>query len=248
LTTKKSYENFIKTRFSNVILDVKVMNNVEFQDSYIRYFYNLGLTDPRLESRALFNQVEFSDACSFNNVYGFVVPRSISNNLNYLNISQKTAIVDDINEEKILTSAFIPMDPVFLLFDIAVPSETMTVNNIANTKLVIVKDTISRRNESNIKNDVESTLQSFFSPKNNKLGQTLNIDTLNNDILSIDGVESFYTMDANTGVQFSGISLISWNPIYQDISTTNVTTKITLEDFQFPYLYNKSFVDRITVL
>lgn len=247
LTTTKSFETFVRSNFSNIIQDVKVKNNSEFLDSYIKYFYDLGLTTPQFESRALFNQLEFADSCNFNNVYICMVPKTVQSVLSYLTPAQKQIIVDSMQEEKLLTSEIVPMDPVYLAFDICL-SETgdITKNDIANTTLQIVKDN-SRRSETSIKDDIQSTINSFFAIKNNSLGQTINIQQLTTDILNIDGVKQIYTKNVSTGTMVEGIKFVQWNPVYFDNTKVNTPMVSRLEDFQFPYLANKSFVDRIII-
>lgn len=69
------YENFIQTNFSNFISDVKGMDNNTYLDTHIKYYYDLGLKSPSLESRVLYNQINFSSSCNFNNLYLYCVPR-----------------------------------------------------------------------------------------------------------------------------------------------------------------------------
>ena len=101
LTTERSYSTFIRTNFSNIIHDVHTMNNETFVDSYTKYFYNLGLTKPQLENRALFNQVRFADSCNFNNIYCFTVPKTINNTLSYISPEQKSLIISTMKGENI---------------------------------------------------------------------------------------------------------------------------------------------------
>ena len=112
------------------------MNNAEYLDSYLKYYYNIGLTKPQLESRALYNQVNFSDSCSFNNVYIFCVPKTIQSTLSYLTPSQKTLIIDTIRDEQVLTSETIVSDPVYIAFDLCVQSEnTISKTDINNSEI-----------------------------------------------------------------------------------------------------------------
>jgi len=248
LTTAKSFETFVKSNFSNIIHDVKVKNNSEYQDSYFKYFYDLGLTQPQFESRALFNQLRFSDACNFNNVYIFIVPKIIGDSLGYLSPSQKTAIVKSMDEEKVLTCDVIPVDPVYILFDICLP-ESSTINpyDIDNSELVVERSSGSRINESSIKKSIESLIVEFFKKENNTLGQSINIQKLYTDILQLDGVEKLYTKNTTTGISVEGLKMVAWNSVYFDQSVEEIGSVRLLQDFQFPHLNNKIFTDRITI-
>ncbi len=248
LVTNGDYETYIKTNFSNIIHDVVCINNKEYLDSYIRYFYDLGLTKPQLESRALFNQMRYADSCNFNNVYLFCVPKTVANNLTYLAPAQKALIVETTREEKTLTSELIPLDPVYLAIDIALSdSNTISIEDIPFTELFIEKTAGSRRNDASIKQDVANVINNYFQRKNAALGQTIDINQLTADILGIEGIRKISTRRTDTGLTVDGVRFIIWNPIYPDFSTALIVGNTTLENFQFPYLFNTNFLDRISV-
>jgi len=248
VSTKKAYETFIKSNFSNIIQDVVVMNNAEYLDSYLKYYYNIGLTKPQYESRALYNQVNFSDSCSFNNVYIFSVPKTIQNSLSYLTPSQKTLIIDTIRDEQVLTSETIVSDPVYIAFDLCVQSEnTVTKTDISNSEIYVIKTPNNRRSDSSIKNDIQNAIVDFFSVTKNSLGSSINMQQLNTNLLDIDGVSQIYTRNKVSNSLLEGIEMVNWNPVYFDVTVSQTPTTLKLENFQFPFLNNKSFVDRITI-
>ena len=74
LVTQDDYANYIKTNFANLIDDVAVVNNWQYVSEQLKYYYDLGISKPDQLSRPLFNQVNFADACNFNNNYILVVP------------------------------------------------------------------------------------------------------------------------------------------------------------------------------
>lgn len=248
IVTQQDYITFIKTNFSNLVQDAMVLNNSEYLANYMKYFSDLGLMDSNMESRALFNQVNFADSCNFNNVYVFVVPKTIGNVLSYVNPSQKELIISSIREERILTSETILMDPVYLAFDIGLSSGgSTTIVDRDVTKISIEKKESSRRNDDSIKNDVSSVITSYFNRKNLKLGQTIDLNQLTANILSIDGVKKIHTYRTDDGSKVGGLRLISWNAAYPT-NVTQVVTNISLEDFQFPYLVEDvDFTDKITI-
>lgn len=248
VVTQNDYTNFIKTNFKHLIDDVKVFNNSQYLEYYIKYFTNLGLMNSNMESRALFNQVNWADACNFNNVYAFVIPKTVGNFLSYVNPSQKSLILDSIKAKKVLTSELILMDPVYLAFDLALSDVALTLTDRDYTKLVIVKNPISRRNDDNILNSVVEEILTFFNRGNNSLGQIIDINQLNVNIMSIDGVKNIYTKRIDIGLQVEGLRFMCWNPAYGDISISSVISNIKLEDFQFPYLTNDvDFSNRIEI-
>jgi len=248
ITTKKSYETFVKSNFSYIIHDSVVMNNSEYLDSYIKYFYELGLTKPQNESRALFNQVNYADACNFNNVYIFCVPKSVKSSLAYLTPSQKTLIINSISDEQVLTSETVLADPVYIAFDMCL-KETNSVSKetIQDSELLVVKTQTNRRSDSSIKNDIQNVINDFFSVENNTLGQSVNIQQLNTSILNIEGVSQIYTRNKSTRNSVEGIKMLYWNPVYFDLTATEAQSLTNLYNFQYPFLNNKIFVDRITL-
>jgi hypothetical protein len=44
--TESDFENYVKTNFSNLIHDVKVVNNWAYLTGYLKYFYDLGISNP----------------------------------------------------------------------------------------------------------------------------------------------------------------------------------------------------------
>lgn len=241
VVTQNDYETYVKTNFSNLIEDVKCFNNSEFLENYLSYFSDLGLLNSNLESRALFNQVKYSDSCNFNNVYLFVVPKSINGNLNYVNPSQKQLIIDSIKEEQIITSQTILMDPVYLEFDLCLNDTTgVSISNRDHTQLIIEKQRNTKIPDDIIKNEVYNSIISFFSKSNNKLGTVVDINKLTSDILSISGVNKIYTFRSDLNIKEEGLKFISWIPAYPERSLTVINSNKSLADFEFPFLSKKS--------
>lgn len=248
LTTAKSYENFIKSNFSNIVQDVKVMNNQDYLDTYIKYFYDLGLTNPHLESRALFNHTKFADSCSFNNVYCFVVPKTVKNTLGYLSASQKSLIISTMKEEKTLTSDIVPLDPVYLAFDFGLGDSNTTVfDDVERTQILIEKTSGSRRSDSSIINDVNQVIQDYFARSKNKLGKLVSVSELTTQILGLEGIKSVSSYRPDLGITANGLRIVHWNPIYVDASFESLNGNLQLEDFQFAYSFTSDFTSRIAI-
>lgn len=242
MVTQLDYENYIKANFSQIIHDVKTVNNWQYVSEYLRYLYNLGLKNPNIDSRVLYNQVYFGDSCNFNNIYAFVVPKTIENSFTYFNFlkaSQKEFIQYNIRSQKTLSTEIILMDPVYMAVGFIVPKEGLRIGpeDINNNELVIVKSENSRRNDVSIISDISSIFKNYFAKDNIFLGQSLDINLLTKQILDVNGVKTFYTARKDdTSILYEGLSLGLWNPIYlNDLSLT--TKNITLPYFKIPFLY-----------
>jgi hypothetical protein len=253
LVTESDFENYVKTNYANLIHDVKVVNNWSYLSNYLKYYYDLGLTNPNNLSRVLYNQVNFADSCNFANVYLFIVSKIVTNSTNqisYLNPSLKSLIISSMKDVKILSSEPIIFDPIFMAFDLGLAARGVkpTLNDVLNTELYVVKKDNSKRDSSSIQTDIVNLFINYFTRTNCKLGQTMNIDYLNNAILSIEGVETFYTRRTDDkSITYEGLSLLTWNPIYtQDMKT--ITQNMVLSYFMFPYLNDfENIKNKITI-
>lgn len=253
VVTQLDYDNYIKTNFSQIVHDVKTVNNWQYVSEYLKYLYELGLKNPNMDSRVLYNQVYFGDACNFNNVYAFVVPRTVENSFsyfNFLNPSQKEYIQYNLKDQKTLTSELILMDPVYMAVGLLVPKEGVALDpqDVFSCKLVVVKSENSRRNDTAIQMDVAKVFTDYFSKTNIELGQVLDVNAITKEILDINGVKTFYTARIDDpSIQYEGLSLALWNPVYpNDISIA--TKNLSMPYFKIPYLYNyNAFSDSIEV-
>lgn len=255
LITTSDFETFIKNNFSNVLNDVKVVNNWEYLAEHVRYLYNIGLEVPNNDSRVLFNQVTFADSCDFNNIYVYAVPKLQNSNMNstklrnnFLGTGLKDKIINELLDVKMTTSEIVIMDPVYIAVGLGVASneeisnQLLTSDIISETKLVIGRSPNSRYSENEVKNQAVNILRDYFSVENAKLGQFINLDLLTTKIFNIPGVTSVSCTRAVNGQQItrSGLSLLVFNPVYsepgEDINVINQS--ITLPYFKIPYIYN----------
>ena len=253
LVTEGDFLSYVKTNFSNLVHDVKVGNNWYYLSKYLKYFHDLGITDPNNVSRVLYNQVNFADSCNFNNIYMFIVSKSAStavNQMTLLNPSLKSLIISSMSDIKMATSEPIILDPVFLSLDVGLSEngEVPTIEDVANTELVIVQENTSKRDPSSIQGDVDALFTTYFERAKCSLGQIIDVDYLNNSILSIDGVDSYYTRRKDDpSIKFDGLNLIMWNPVYpSDIQF--LTQNVILQSFQFPFLNDRNgFVNKVVI-
>ena len=235
VVTTADYESFIKSSFANIINDVKVLNNNSYINGHLKYLDSIGLTNPGQDYRVLYNQMAFADACNFNNVYVYVLPKAtklITNSyVNYLTPAQKQLIISSVNDKKTLTSEVIIMDPVYKAVKIG--NDPKIDDTDASASLVVTLFRGAKTPEAVIKDKVRAIFSTYFDPSKITLGFTVNIPNITNDILSIDGVKSVATRDNNIDV--NGVSLVVYNPSYPtDVIATTKT--FTVSDFQTVYL------------
>ena len=256
LVSITDYENYVKSNFSNFISDVKVVDNTKYMDTHIKYYYDLGLKSPSLESRILMNQVQFSTSCNFNNLYLYCVPRlekttSLAKRSNYLTTSQKELITNRLSNTKTITCDPIVMDPVYVTVDIGVrgTNETISPDVPVATRLMIVQEDTSRANSNDIIQKVSTIIKTYFAGDNAAIGMTLDLTSISNDILSIQGVTTFYTYRPDLNSTYvEGLSLMVWNPVYPtDILQTSQNYKLPI--FKFPFFKDvDDFSPRLDVL
>ena len=244
----EDFESVISTNFANIISDVKVVDNKTYLFEYLKYFYDLGITNPNNIANVLYNQLYFANACNFNNVYIFIVPKAVINTKNpisNLTSSQKEYVITNLNNIKIMTSEIVVVDPTYIAIDLCVLNTNTipTINDADQTELHVVRDPNSRREQSAIKEDVKNIFVNYFSRNNIKLGQIFDVSVLTNDILKIKGVVSFHmSRKDNTTLKYNGLSFLSWNPIYPvDMNIVSKNTEMSF--FKYMYLFD---IDKIT--
>lgn len=255
VVTEADYENYIKTNFANLIHDVKVVNNWTYLTEQMRYYYeDIGLNNPNDVSNILYNQLNFADACNFNNVYVTAVPKTVSNTKNptsTLTPAQKELIITTLKNVKTMTTEVVIIDPVYIAVDLCMPLDGTSIGKVDDTlytELVLVKDPNSRRDNNSLILDASNIFETYFDRNEILLGQILDISYITTSILSIPGVKSFYTRRKdNPDIQYTGLSMLSWNPIYPKDSLL-VTKNTSYSYFKYLFLNNReSFKEKITV-
>lgn len=242
------YNGFLTKNYSDIINSSSVLNNQEYISTYIKYFYDIGLEQPNADERVLFNQVQFNDSCDFNNINVFVVPTigAISNQLvpNPVPLAQKQLIKNFFNEIKCETHNVTLNDPIYVAFSFGLPAQGEDVNiDIKDTTVVKIKRIDnSVLSKEQIKTQVSSVISNFFKLANNKLGQLIDVNKLNIDILNIPGVKSITVERTYNGELFKApkLSFIYWNPLYPNTNVQATSQNILLEKFQFPYFYDET--------
>jgi len=251
LVTTNDFETFVKTNFSNLISDVKCVNNWNYISGYQKYFYDLGLKDPSKTERGIFNQIFYADACNFNNVYLLVVPRTASRSLNYLLPAQKELINSSIQSSKLATIEPVFLDPVYKAVSFGITPNVSTLNTLLEESLCeleIIKRENSKRDNQSIVNDVTNIFVNYFNRDNLQFGKTIDVRFLTQQILNVDGVETFFTRSTeDNSIKIEGLSLFFWNPVYYEDSIVT-TNNIPLKFFEYPFFSNlQTISSKITV-
>jgi hypothetical protein len=242
LVTTRDYETFIKTNFTNLLTDIKCVNNWDYISTYLKYFYDLGITTPALTERALFNQVMYADSCNFNNLYLLVVPRSAAQNYNYLLPAQKQLINSSLISLKTATTETVFLDPVYKAVSFGVKNPNSAFNLTLDPDVCyieVIKRTSSRRDNQSITNDIIRVIETYFSRDNLTLGQTVDVRVLTQQILNVDGVETFYTRrQDDPSIKIEGLSVFVWNPVYPNNDNLTTSNNVSLRYFEYPYFDN----------
>ena len=160
--------------------------------------------DPNKVNRVLINQVNFADACDFNNVNVFIAPNfTIAEDNAYppfLSVSLKNLLVSTTQDRKMVSNDVIPRDPIYMAFGLGMSNNpNLDVNVIDNTKLYLVRENNNKISKSTLVSKVTAIIRKYFLPKNNELGQTINVAEMAGDILTITGVKRIYTKNENDG-------------------------------------------------
>lgn len=242
LVTIRDYETYIKTNFTNLLADVKCVNNWDYMSGYLKYFYDIGLTDPSKTERALFNQVYYADSCNFNNIYMLVIPRSGTQNFDYLLPAQKELISSSLAGVKMATTETVFIDPIYKAVSFGISSSLTTANPVVDEELClleIIKRTSSRRDNQSIINEIVELITNYFNRENFKIGQTIDTRLLTQSILDVDGVETFFTTRTDDpSIKIEGLSLFFWNPNYPQNDKLVTTNNIPLKYFEYPFFNN----------
>ena len=256
--TLSDYKAFLSSRFNNILQSSEVVNNDKYLSDYIKYYYDIGLSSPNENTNVLTSHFLFSDACDFNNIYIFAVPRNgaiiAETNPSIMAASQKQAIKAYLDTIKMASNEVVVIDPIYTAFDLGIEITTdsiRTVEEIRETATLNIRvDSTSRLARSKIKDIVNNIFVNYFKTASCTLGQNINISDLSREILDIDTVieiSTNYTLGSRS-YQVPGISMVYWNPLYpqDDLNITNQTVKLPF--FKFPFLYEASkFINKINI-
>jgi DNA-dependent RNA polymerase auxiliary subunit epsilon len=241
LVTQSDYETFLKKNYRNIIQSAKVMNNWEYINSYLKFLYSIGLKRPSSDTRMALNQFHFADACNFNNVYIFAVPKitNLISGYSYISNDLKSKIIEDMQATKTLTTEPVVVDPFYMGFQIGINENGKQPSHEDGERsmLVIEKKTASVRSAVDIKSEVVKTFEDFFSVRENQIGEEVSIIKLSQKLQEIEGVSSLTTQRTNkdgTKTIIQGISFVVFNETYPEIGYCTASN-FSMEPFMFPY-------------
>ena len=243
--TVEDFESTIFKYYNNIVHDVRAVSNQQYTSEYLKYFYDIGLERPNDDERVMMNQVMFTDACDFNNVYLFVVPQvgAIQNGVTPIALatSQKQVIVNKLNLTKQVNQNIVVCDPVYLAFSfgLTVAGEEPATEIKDETFLRIRRQDDYTTSKELIKGKVADIIIKTFAQQNNSLQGIINITQLNIDILDIPGVKSIETVRQGSESRVvPKINMIVWNPFYPDATPDVTSQNIQLKFFEFPFFYD----------
>lgn len=245
--TVADYDILLQRNFSNLVKDARVLSNTQYINSYVKYFYDIKVSQPNNDSRVLLNQLTFADSCDFNNIYAFVVPRNfiVNNNVPLpLSPNLKQLIVSEMENVKMQNVEIIPSDPVYIAIDIATaaPNEVPQADFRKSTQLIVKRSTNSKISSNQIKTNVTNIILDFFDVSKISLGQTLDFFTLTKNVLATPGVDSITTSRQLTNgstIEVIGFSFVLWNPQYDKEDVSITTQNVSMPIFKYPFLIDR---------
>lgn len=254
LITADDYKTYILNKYKSRISDVYVSNNFEYTTLFYKFLNDYGKLNIDIRK----NNYMFADACDFNNIYLWLLP----NNGNSLSMSDKTNIINDCNKIKSMTSELVPCDVLRTYFvpfvkhpDLPLGLENLSYNWTSPCKIIIVKKKNNLITESQLKTQINTIFVEYFSLKNQKLGNTINIDELEQKLYALPSVEAIKTryVPAERNLDYpyfetNGISMASFTQQLVFCADFDVFTHTKkLLQFQFAALYKNTVEDLIEI-
>lgn len=233
LVINDDYKHFILSQFPGLVKDVSIFNNEEYMESHLKYLYDIGLSSPYLKKSILYNQVKFASTCNFNNIYAYLLPQSPL--LTSLNYPQKQLILKEVNKYKTLTSKIVPMEPenFYIDFYIKNPDIDVSVKDLNQCKLLLIKNKNGNRTNASIKLEAKSIIENYFDFNNLKLGYFLNITELSSLLSNISGVSKIQTSRKDINLNLNQLSFLLWNESYPDLDCSICSQNTQFESFKF---------------
>jgi hypothetical protein len=241
LLSLDDYSAYLNKNFSSYYKDTYFCKNDEYISEYLKYYYDLGMSSPQLDSRLNIAQVEFMSAVNFNNIYCFLVPsiNTIINGTipNYLSTSLKHQIVSKAKPQMSATHNLVIMDPLYKAISFgsgSLNNENFNKEQFEN-RLVLVRSNNTKFSHIYIKNYCSEIIKSYFGTL--KLGSSINTTDLQYLISIIPGVKKFYIKDKN-GYTSDKMTLYIWNPLYCNEDNALITQFYQCKPFEYPYFYD----------
>lgn len=251
LLSAEDYITYINKEFGHFVKDCTVFNNKTYTEKYLKYFYDIGIARPNDDPRVALNQVTFQSSCGFNNIYVILLP--LINTIiegkvpNYVNTNLKQYIVNQLDSMKDVVHNIAPIDPIYkaVSFGIERTDNNVLPSDFENVKLVLVRDKYSNFSTDYANAQAVNIFKEYFD--NIKLGQTIDIAHLSSKLYQIPGITNVMMSDGN--VTNDKLTLIVWNPLYEEDDFTVSQQNIRMETFMYPYFFDiNNISNKITVI
>jgi hypothetical protein len=225
LFKKQDFQDRIFEKYPNIVKDCKVLTNDEYIDSFLKYYYDLGILNPTELQRPMLSQVYWADSCNYNNLYIVILPRS-SDPASFLLPAQGKIIKNDL-QQLCGTQEIVILDPIFLEMYFGRTNDT-------NGNIILEREINSFRSDNSIIEEAYNIINRSIGSDATILGPNIKLDILTSLLTSIQGVKNVYT-ETNDGNITPGLSLILINPLYKT-DTRTVTQNIKLDNSFVPFL------------
>ena len=270
LITIQDYEYFIRTNYINDVVDVKCQNNFDYISTFFKWLWNIGKNGKLdheksgtyyiKQDRLQRSNYTYADPSDSNNVYIWLkfIPR-IQNTSIYIQKMQQS--INRITKNiKTLTQEIMACDVVDVNFAICAAPEDIALKEYLLKDGVMIEenndsyveitmdDNILYAN-SNVKYQIADIIWDSFKAENCKIGQSIDINSMTNKILSLNGILGIRTVFKKDDIEIrkNGLSFASWSAKYiergDDLDVSNSSR--TLEEFQFPVL---AYTDKTQLL
>ena len=270
LITIQDYEYFIRTNYINDVVDVKCQNNFDYISTFFKWLWNIGKNGKLdheksgtyyiKQDRLQRSNYTYADPSDSNNVYIWLkfIPR-IQNTSIYIQKMQQS--INRITKNiKTLTQEIMACDVVDVNFAICAAPEDIALKEYLLKDGVMIEenndsyveitmdDNILYAN-SNVKYQIADIIWDSFKAENCKIGQNIDINSMTNKILSLNGILGIRTVFKKDDIEIrkNGLSFASWSAKYiergDDLDVS--TSSRTLEEFQFPVL---AYTDKTQLL
>lgn len=242
------YKTFVERNYAAYVRETYFMTNDEYTSSFLKYYYDMGFDSPQGDSRVALAQVEFQTAVNFNNVYCVLLPAVntvISGKVpNYLNTAIKQEIVTAVKPYQGLTHNLVILDPIYkaCTFGSFALSDDDFNDKQLLTKLVVVRNRLTKYSVTFIRDYVVTTIKQFFAEIN--LGSPLNVSELAERINVVPGVKGFYIEDVN-GHKEERLTFYCWNPLYSSEDNTVTQQNVITNPFVYSFFYDIDNVARL---
>jgi len=254
--TQQDFKDYVLTNYKNIVLDMQVMNNYEYM---AKFFYWLNEYDA-LDIGIKYFNYKFADSCDFNNIYLWLRSKNepTDNGNVESNIDSDTLkiIERDLNDKKPLTGEIIFPKVIDKLFTPCLNNNSYDIynwdlidpiTNAPENMIVIFRDRNTLITKDALIQNVKNIIIDYFAITNTKLGMSVDLINVYNDIMALTGVKSVKTRfwktedrineDKTKQMWYDGLSFACWTPYLIDGKDLQIITgPYKLEDFQFPLL------------